>query len=76
MADIKYENEIKQLISDISYNGDDDIMRKIYPIEKAVQDFLGIVGKTMEELSNDIQIGVNNGYSVEQQLLLFKKILC
>ncbi|MDK9790620.1 hypothetical protein [Vibrio sp. D431a] len=37
--------------------------------------FLNQSGKTMADLDNDIEIGIRNGYSVEQQVSLIKMVI-
>lgn len=70
MAELKYEHAISALFEPL-YEGwmteeDREEARKL---------FLQKLGRTMEELDNEVAIGVQNGYSVETQLQLLHRIL-
>lgn len=66
---MKYEKEIKEaLLLIVPEEGKDDP-------EQFINFILMVAGLSYEKLSQDIQTGVDNGYSVEYQLNLIKKIL-
>jgi len=66
---MKYEKEIKTIFS-LFY---DDWMDED---DKANMDhhLLKYIGKTIEELSEDIDTGIKNGYSIKDQLNIIYKL--
>lgn len=65
---IKYEKEIKSLLRDLFYEkwmDEEDYLE----IQEEVFKETGI---TIQELSNQIEIGINNGYSLDFQLNLMR----
>lgn len=68
---IKYEKEIDKMLKDLLFENwmDEEDFQEIL---KLTFEKLGI---TKRKLSDDIEIGVKNGYSVEYQTELFKRIV-
>lgn len=68
---MKYEKEIDQLLRDIIYEywmDEEDYNEVITEIFKQL-------GSNKEKLSSDIEIGIKNGYSIETQFALVKRVL-
>lgn len=69
---MKHETEIdnllKELLYDESWMDDEDYKEVIDLTFKAM-------GITKQKLSDDIEIGIKNGYTIEQQIDLLKRIL-
>ena len=65
---IKYEKEIDKLLKDLFYATwmDDEDYKEV------IDETFKVMGITKQKLSDDIEIGVKNGYTVEQQFQLFK----
>jgi hypothetical protein len=69
---VKYENEIDALLKDLLYDErwmDDEDYKEV------IEETFKIIGITKQKLSDDIEIGVKNGYTVEQQIVLLKRVL-
>jgi len=69
---VKYENEIDALLKDLIYDKswmDDEDYKEV------VEETFKILGITKQKLSDDIEIGVKNGHTVEQQIALLKRVL-
>lgn len=69
---VKYEKEITKLIREVYEDGDLDV---VIPFEDFKKEVLEEVGTDMEGLSNQLQLGVDNGYSIEQQLNICRSIM-
>jgi hypothetical protein len=63
---MKYEKEVNQLLI--------NIFRSNWMDDNDWNEFLKEVDFPIEKLSSDLEIGVNNGYSIETQLKLFEKV--
>lgn len=66
---MKYEKEIKELLS--------DIFRESWMNESEWQEFLSDekIVEHMKQMSKDIDIGIQNGYTIEEQIKISKYIL-
>ena len=69
---MKYEIEIDKLLKELLYD-------ESWMDDKDYKEVIDLTFKTMgitkQKLSDDIEIGVNNGYTVEQQIELLKRVL-
>jgi hypothetical protein len=68
---MKHEKEINQILRDLIYEdwmSDDD-----YNI--AMSQIFEDLGIDMEKLNNDLEIGLKNGYSIEDQFKLIRRVL-
>jgi predicted transcriptional regulator len=65
---IKYEQEIKEIFKEIFDIKEDDIEQFFVEIEKETS-------ITIQRLSDEIEIGVKNGYSMESQFEILKIVL-
>ena len=68
---MKYEKEIDQFLRDIIFEhcmNEDDYNEVITETFKQL-------GTNKEKLSSDIEIGIKNGYSIEAQFALVKRVL-
>ena len=69
---MKHETEIdrllKELLYDESWMDDEDYKELIYLTFRTM-------GITKQKLSDDIEIGIKNGYTVKQQIDLLKRFL-
>jgi hypothetical protein len=69
---MKYETEIDNLLKELFYQeswmNDEDY-------KKVIDLTFKIMGITKQKLSDDIEIGVKNGYTVKQQIELLKRVL-
>jgi hypothetical protein len=69
---MKHETEIdrllKELLYDESWMDDEDYKELIYLTFRTM-------GITKQKLSDDIEIGIKNGYTVKQQIDLLKRVL-
>ncbi len=68
---MKHEKEINQILRDLIYEdwmSDDD-----YNI--AISQIFEALGIDMEKLNNDLEIGLKNGYSIEDQFKLIRRVL-
>ena len=68
---MKYEKEIDQFLRDIIY---EDWMNEEDYNEVLTEAFKQL-GTNKEKLSSDIEIGIRNGYSIETQFALVKRVL-
>jgi len=69
---MKHEKEIDALLREILYF--EDLMdEEDYLL--VVDEALKTAGITKQDLSNDIEVGLRNGYTLEEQLILLKKSL-
>lgn len=68
---MKYEKEIDILLREILY--EDWLTEDEY--NEIISDAFKKMAITKEKLSNDIEIGVQNGYSIEYQFSLIKQVL-
>ena len=67
---MKYEKDIDNLLKDLIYQdwmNDSDYNEVLSEIFKELN-------ITKEKLCLDIEVGVNNGYSIDQQFVIIKKI--
>ena len=69
---IKYENEIDALLRDFLY---DESWMDDEDYKEVIETTFETMGITKQKISDDIEIGVKNGYTVEQQIILFKRVL-
>ena len=68
---MKYEKEIDQFLRDIIFEdwmNEDDYNEVITEVFKQL-------GTNKEKLNDDIEIGIKNGYSIETQFTLVKRVL-
>jgi len=67
---VKYQDEITQIFSDLFREDwmDDE------NLEELITEVIKVTGYTLEKMSHDIQIGVDNGHSVEYQSKLIAHI--
>ena len=68
---MKYLIESEKLLKDLFFEkwmDNEDWKEFIIELEKAS-------GVTLTSLANDIEIGVNNGYSLETQIALVKQVI-
>lgn len=68
---MKYEKEIDQFLRNMIY--EDWMNEEDY--NNIISETLKQIGINKEKLSTDIEIGIKNGYSIETQLALVKRIL-
>lgn len=68
---MKYEKEIDQFLIDIIY---EDWMSKD-DYDSIIYDMFNEHGITKESLSNDIEAGIKNGFTLETQFNVIKKII-
>lgn len=69
---MKHEKEIDALLREILYF--EDLMdEEDYLL--VVDEALNTAGITKQDLSNDIEVGLRNGYTLEEQLILLNKSL-
>lgn len=64
----KIDNLLKELLYDESWMDDEDYKEVIDLTFKTM-------GITKQKLSDDIEIGIKNGYTVKQQIDLLKRVL-
>ena len=69
---MKYETEIDNLLKDILY---DESWMNDEDYQKVIDLTFKEMGITKQKLSDDIEIGVKNGYTVEQQIDILKQVL-
>ena len=69
---IKYENEIDALLRDFLY---DESWMDDEDYKEVIETTFETMGITKQKISDDIEIGVKNGYTVEQQIILLKRVL-
>ena len=68
---MKYEKEIDQFLRDIIY--EDWMDEEDY--NEVITETFKQLGTNKEKLSSDIEIGIKNGYSIETQFALVKRVL-
>ena len=68
---IKYEKEIDQFLMDIIYEN----WMNEEDYNEVITETFKQLGTNKEKLSADIEVGVKNGYTVEQQIVLLKRVL-
>ncbi len=68
---MKYEKEIDQFLRDIIY--EDWMNEEDY--NEVINETFKLLGTNKEKLNDDIEIGIKNGYSIETQFALVKRIL-
>jgi hypothetical protein len=66
---MKYEKEAKELFRGVFFDIDEDDWGEFE------SEVFKATGLSYEKLSDDIETGVNNGYSVEFQIKLLKDLL-
>ena len=69
---VKYENEIDALLRDFLY---DESWMDDEDYKEVIETTFETMGITKQKISDDIEIGVKNGYTVEQQIILLKRVL-
>lgn len=69
---IKYETVIDELLRELLF----DSWMDEEDYNAVVEDTLKSLYITKQTLSDEIEIGVNNGYSVEQQIMAMRIVLC
>lgn len=70
MNSMAYVKESEQLLKEIFF---EDWMDK-EDWKDMLESVKEVSGITLESLSKDIEIGINNGYSLEQQLTIFRNM--
>lgn len=68
---MKYEKEIDQFLRDIIYEN----WMNEEDYNEVITETFKQLGTNKEKLSSDIEIGVKNGYSIETQFALVKRVL-
>ena len=68
---MKYEKEIDQLLHDLFY---DDWMRDD-DYNQIISEILKEANTSKQELSDQLEIGLENGYSIDNQIKLLKASL-
>ena len=68
---MKHEKEIDELLRSVFY---EDWMSEEEYIEVETE-ILATTKKTKQDLSDDIEVGIENGYTVEQQMKLTKMLM-
>jgi len=66
-----YETEIDTLLKDLLYKS----WMSNEDYEEVIAKTFKIMGITKQKLSDELEIGVKNGYSIEQQFQLVKIVL-
>ncbi len=69
---MKHETVIDRLLKELLYDEswmDDEDYKEVVDLT------FRTMGITKQKLSNDIEIGIKNGYTVEQQIDLLKRVL-
>ena len=69
---MKHETEIDKLLKELLYDEswmDDEDYKEVIDLT------FKTMGITKQKLSDDIEIGIKNGYTVEQQIDLLKRVL-
>ena len=66
--EIEIDKLLKELLYDKSWMNEEDYKEVIYLTFKTM-------GITKQKLSDDIEIGIKNGYTVRQQIDLLKQVL-
>ena len=69
---MKYETEINEFI-DIAFPKESWMDEEEH--HEVISETFKVMGLTKEKLSEQIDIGVKNGYSVQQQIEIIKKVL-
>lgn len=70
-APMKYEKEIDQLLRDLIY--EDWMSEEDYNI--VISEIFENLGINKEKLNDDLEIGLKNGYSIEDQFRLIGRVL-
>ena len=65
---MKHEKEINQLLKDLFW----DVWMLDWYYENTIDELLNELTITKKQLSDDIETGIENGFSVESQLKLVK----
>lgn len=68
---MKYEKEIDQLLRDLIY--EDWMSEEDYNI--VISEIFENLGINKEKLNDDLEIGLKNGYSIEDQFRLIGRVL-
>jgi hypothetical protein len=69
---MKHETEIDRLLKELLYDEswmDDEDYKEVIDLT------FRTMGITKQKLSDDIEIGIKNGYTVKQQIDLLKRVL-
>lgn len=69
---MKHESEIDNLLKELLYDEswmDDEDYKEVIDLT------FKTMGITKQKLSDDIEIGIKNGYTVKQQIDLLKRVL-
>jgi hypothetical protein len=68
---MKHEKEIDNLLKELLYDSwmDDDDYNEVLDLT------FKKIGMTKQKLSNDIEAGIKNGYTVGQQIEILKRVL-
>jgi hypothetical protein len=69
---MKHETEIDKLIKELLY---DETCMDDKDCKEVIDLTLKTMGITKQKLSDDIEIGIKNGYTVNQQIDLLKQVL-
>ena len=68
---MKYEKEIDDFLREIIYES----WMSEEDYNEVISETFKQLGTNREKLSNDIEIGIKNGYSIETQFALVKRVL-
>lgn len=68
---MKYENEIDNILRDLLFESWMDEEDYNYVIEETFKQ----MNITKQTLCDNIQVGIDNGYTLKEQLSLFKRVL-
>ena len=69
---MKHETEIDKLLKELLY---DESCMDDKDYKEVIDLTLKTIGITKQKLSDDIEIGIKNGYTVNQQIDLLKQVL-
>lgn len=68
---MKYEKEVKDLLRDLFFES----WMGVADYEELITEVFNNTGASYEQLSRDIETGVTNGYTVEEQLTIIKILI-
>lgn len=69
---MKYENEINEIINTV-FSKESWMTDKEH--QEIIEETFKQMGINKQKLSDDIEIGIKNGYTIEQQIDLLKRVL-
>jgi hypothetical protein len=72
MATIKHEKEIDSLMRELFY---DERFVTEDDYQEIIEETFATMGITKQQMSDEIEVGIGNGYSVGQQIEIIKNVL-